>query len=80
MRTDTARTQIDSTRINDKLVRGLVAPEKGNRITYDGHLSGFGVRITAAGRKSFILNYRFKGRERRMTIGSYPEWTVLAAR
>ncbi|MCC5972301.1 MAG: tyrosine-type recombinase/integrase [Pararhodobacter sp.] len=77
---DTARTQEAPQRISDKLVRGLESPSKGNRITYDAKLAGFGVRVTAAGRKSFVLNYRFKGRERRITIGSYPEWTVLAAR
>lgn len=27
-----------------------------------------------------MLNYRFKGRERRITIGQYPTWTLLAAR
>jgi hypothetical protein len=36
--------------------------------------------VTAAGARSFIFNYRIKGRERRITIGQYPSWTVLAAR
>jgi integrase len=61
-------------------VRDLAPPSRGNRIAYDAKLSGFGVRVTASGRKSFVLNYYFKGRERRITIGSYPEWTVVAAR
>ena len=77
---DTVRTRPEPVRVSDKLVRELQAPARGNRITYDAKLSGFGVRITAAGRRSFILNYYFKGRERRITIGSYPEWTVLAAK
>lgn len=79
-RADTVRTQRKSVRIKDQLVRDLDAPAKGNRIVYDDKISGFGVRITAAGKKSFVLNYYFKGRERRITIGAYPEWTVLAAR
>lgn len=78
--TDTVRTQRKSVRIKDQLVRELDAPAKGNKIVYDDKISGFGVRVTAAGRRSFILNYYFKGRERRITIGAYPEWTVLAAR
>ncbi len=78
--TDTVRTQRKSVRIKDQLVRDLEAPATGNKIAYDDKISGFGVRVTAAGRKSFILNYYFKGRERRITIGTYPEWTVLAAR
>lgn len=43
-------------------------------------MKGFGVRVTAAGAKSFILNYRAAGRERRITIGSAPDWSVTAAR
>ncbi len=70
-------------RITDKLVRGLAPPEAGNRIIYDDKVSGFGIRSTAAGAKSFILNYRnAEGRDRRLTIGSYGpnEWSVEAAR
>ena len=60
--------------------RSLAAPDSGNRITYDADVKGFGVRTTAAGAKSFILNYRANGRERRITIGSIPDWGVSAAR
>ena len=38
------------------------------------------VRITSSGAMSFILNYRANGRARRLTIGSYPDWSVQAAR
>jgi integrase len=43
-------------------------------------VTGFGVRIYAAGSKSFFLNYRIDGRERRFTIGPFPRWSVTAAR
>ena len=33
---------------------------------------GFGLRIHAGGGKSFFLNYRIDGRERRYTIGAFP--------
>ena len=37
--------------------------------------------MTAAGARSFILNYRTRvGRERRFTIGAIPVWTTAAAR
>jgi integrase len=70
------------------LVRELPAPPKGNRVYYDrpnnrgnDHTSGFGLRVTAANARSFVLNYRTAdGRERRFTIGGYPTWTLLAAR
>jgi integrase len=64
-------------------VRGLPSPETGNRIAYDRSkdaVRGFGVRVTAAGAKSFVLNYTIAGRERRLTIGGYPAWSVAAAR
>jgi integrase len=70
------------TKITDKGVRGLEPPAKGNKITYDDDVKGFGVRVTAAGAIAFILNYRRKadGLERRYTIGSFPDWGVGAAR
>jgi integrase len=67
-------------RITDKLVRELAAPAKGSRITYDDAIKGFGVRITAAGARAFVINYRSDGTERRFTIGAYPAWSVAAAR
>ena len=73
--------------LTDAIVRRLPAPAKGNRITYDWHanpkraVTGFGVRVTASGTCSFILNYRTRsGRERRYTIGGFPEWSTAAAR
>ena len=78
--TDTKRTQRKTYRISDRFVKLLVSPSSGNKISYDDKLYGFGIRITASGHRAFILNYRFKGRERRITIGQYPTWTVLAAR
>jgi integrase len=75
-------------RLDDKTVRELAVPAKGNRVTYDApskrgndYTAGFGVRITANGARSFILNYRRKdGKERRHTLGAYGAWTLLAAR
>src|ERR1700722_14797400 len=67
-------------KITDKSVRTLAAPAAGNRITYDEEVKGFGVRVTSAGAKAFVLNYRAAGRERRITIGSFPDWTVADAR
>jgi len=56
-------------------------PASGNRITYDSEVQGLGIRTTAAGAQSFILNYRTRvGRERRFTIGAFPDWTVKVAR
>ena len=69
-----------SEKLSEKLIKTLPHPASGNKITYDSDIKGFGARITAQGAISFILNYRIRGRERRYTIGSYPDWTVAAAR
>jgi integrase len=71
-----------ATKLTDKIVKTLLPPAKGNRITYDSELAGFGARITAAGAISFVLNYRRKadGVERRATIGAFPAWSTATAR
>jgi integrase len=74
---------MDKGRLTDAIVRALPAPDRGNKIRYErgtGAIRGFGVRVTAAGVKSFVINYMISGRERRYTIGSYPSWSVAVAR
>jgi integrase len=74
-------------KLNEHVVGSLEAPERGNRVYYfpDAVLQGvkaprgFGVRVTAAGARSFVLNYRVAHVERRFTIGQWPDWTALTA-
>lgn len=60
----------------------LAAPPRHAKVYYDGPdgIPGFGLRITTAGFKTFILGYRAAGIERRMRIGSPPQWTIARAR
>src|ERR1700730_7471930 len=73
-------------RLDDKVARETPAPSDGkpHRITYDGEhpgaVKGFGLRVTRAGARSFVLNYRAGGVERRLTIGSFPDWKTGPAR
>lgn len=68
-------------KLTDPIVKALPPPERGNKITYDAEVKGFGVRVTASGAKAFVLNYTTtRGRERRFTIGAFPEWKVAVAR
>jgi integrase len=73
-----------SKKLTDTIVKNLPAPDSGNRVTYDAGekaVKGFGVRVTAGGSRSFVLNYRTRsGRERRFTIGQFPTWKTGAAR
>jgi hypothetical protein len=66
--------------LNDKTVREQT-PEEGRHVqVFDTEVRGFSIRILASGSRCFSLDYRFAGRQRRMTIGRWPEWTVTAAR
>jgi integrase len=69
-------------RLTDNGVKRLPAPARGNRITYDETVKGFGARVTAAGARAFVVRYRRRSdrRERQFTIGSFPDWSVGAAR
>lgn len=49
-------------------------------IVWDDDLSGFGLRVFATGKRSYVLQYRAKGRTRRFTIGPHGVWTPETAR
>ncbi len=74
-------------RLSEETIKHLPVPATGNSITYfvgatiQGAKAprGFGVRVTAAGARAFILNYRVRGREHRFTIGAWPDWSALKA-
>lgn len=60
-----------------------VPPETGKSFLYDDHRDaprGFGLKVTAAGLKAFILRYPVDGRQRMKVIGDWPTWTLEAAR
>ena len=65
--------------LTEKRIRDA-KPEPKTRILWDGQVSGLGLRITPAGAKSYILNYRLSGRERRVTLGRVAELSLKAAR
>jgi integrase len=74
-------------RLTEETIKQLQPPAVGNRVTYFAGATiqgakaprGFGVRITAAGARAFILNYRLRGLEYRHTIGAWPDWSALKA-
>ena len=77
----------EKTVLNEEVVKALPVPEAGNRVTYFAGAAlqgvkapkGFGVRVTSGGARSFIINYRIKGREYRYTIGGFPDWSAVKA-
>jgi len=68
-------------KLTDVLVKRLPVPKTGKKITYDSEVMGFGCRVYSSGARTFVLNYRTHGRrERRITIGSFPDWNTATAR
>jgi integrase len=69
-----------SEKLTDRVIRNLPVPEKGNELWYDPELKGFACRVTCNDARSFVLVYHFAGKERRDTIGQFPDWSAKAAR
>jgi integrase len=71
----------EARRLTDSYVKKAPLPPSHNWIIYDTEVAGFGLRCTAAGARSFILNYRTRSsKERRYTIGDATNWKATAAR
>ena len=65
--------------LTERRIRDL-KPRPKTRILWDRDVTGLGVRITPAGSKAFILNYRVDGRERRATLARCSEISLRDAR
>ena len=53
---------------------------KADRIYWDTEIAGFGLRFRRGGTKTWILQYKVHGADRRYTLGPYPGITAKAAR
>jgi integrase len=60
-------------RINTTNLKKITPPEKGYRLEFDDDLTGFGVRILASGKITFIAQGRIDGvgNERRVSLGRF---------
>ncbi len=76
-------------KLTDAIIRNEAAPAKGAKTLWDGGkgaVAGFGVRVFAPtkrnpeGARSFFLNYRADGIERRFTIAEFPTYKAADAR
>jgi integrase len=66
-------------RFTDRSIAGLKPKAKIFEVWEDGR-TGLGVRMSPKGRKSWNYMYRFDGRARRMTLGTYPAVGLASAR
>ncbi len=74
-------------RLNKEIMDGLAVPAKGAIVHWFAGAKvqetvaprGFGVRVTAAGVKAFVLDYRIQRKQHRITLGRWPDWPALKA-
>ena len=66
-------------KLTDRTIKGLKPKTERYEVWEDGR-TGLGVRVSPAGRKSWIYMYRFDGKPRRMTLGTYPALGLASAR
>jgi integrase len=68
-------------RLTETMIKAMKAPEGDNYdLAKDSEVRGLALRITPKDARSFVFAYSINGRERRATLGSWPAWSVLAAR
>jgi integrase len=69
-------------KLTAKMLENLKAADRpGQRIEYfDDTVSGFGVRVTHDGHKTFTFLYRSQGKKCRINLGTYPPLTLREAR
>ena len=65
--------------LTERIIREA-KPGPKTRILWDATVKGLGLRITPKGVKSYILNYRIHGRERRATLARASEISLKIAR
>ena len=70
---------VNRLKLNEKTVREAENLGRDYQI-FDTDVRGFSITIYPSGNRAFTLDYRVGGRQRRMTIGRWPEWNAVAAR
>lgn len=70
------RIMIKKMKLTDRQVKNL-KPKKDRYEVWEGN--GFGIRVFPTGKKSWVFMYRFEGKARRITFGSYPQMSVAEA-
>ena len=71
---------VNRLRLNEKSVREAEPAAGRDYQIFDTEVRGFAICIYRSGGRAFTIDYRHAGRQRRMTIGRWPEWSTTAAR
>jgi integrase len=71
---------VNRQKLTEKILRDAEPVEGRDYQIFDTDVRGFAVCIYLGGGRAFTLDYRYAGRQRRMTFARWPEWAVTAAR
>lgn len=64
-------------RTNHRLTKTLIDNAPNDSVVWDSEVPGFGLRVTPAGTRSFIFQFRAgRSEQGRVTIGRYPAMSV----
>lgn len=66
-------------KISKRTIQAAIPADKDYFI-WDSELSGYGVKVTPKGKKTFVLQYRIGRQSRRMTLGAFGPFTAEQAR
>jgi integrase len=67
-------------RLNKRAIDSATYKGAGADYRWDTELPSFGVRVYPSGRKSFVITYRVRGKQRFYTLGRFGEMTLQEAR
>ena len=73
-------------KLTEGVIKALKPPRRGSVLIWDSEVTGFALRVFAptkahpGGARTFLLSYWLNGTEHRYRIGSWPDWSVAAAR
>jgi hypothetical protein len=66
--------------LTERAIKAMVPEIDRDVLVYDEEVTGFAICVYRSGRRAFVLRYRIAGRSRHLTIGSWPDCSVTAAR
>jgi hypothetical protein len=66
--------------LTERSIKAMVPDIDRDVLVYDDEVTGFAICVYRSGKRAFVLRYRVAGRSRHFTIGSWPDWSVTAAR
>ncbi len=67
-------------KLTKKAVDTATVTDGRDLFVWDDEMPGFGLRVTPTGRKTYLIQYRFSGRQRRYKIGAHGVFTPDEAR